>query len=90
MPFDSYKVGLLPKERIVKPEFALSPCALNSSPKKDVSTLPDILPNACIVVVTFNEFSVASEPLVISFFQFGISLFIRLATDYSDHFPHGP
>jgi hypothetical protein len=48
LPSSAEILGLLVKDSKVKPEFASSPCALNSFPKKDVSTLPDILPEAVI------------------------------------------
>ena len=46
--------------------------------------------DAVTALVTFKLFSVASEPLTISFFQFGIIFLLRLATGLPVHFPQGP
>jgi len=46
--------------------------------------------DAVTALVTFKLFSVASEPLTISFFQFGIIFLLRLGTGLPVHFPQGP
>jgi hypothetical protein len=67
---DKEKSGFLPADSNVMPELALSAWSITS--------FTAYMLEALILLTTSREFSEASDPLVISFFQFGISCSIMV------------
>ena len=57
--------------------------SLPASKTKSPDPVIKILPDPVISLITLREFSEASDPLTISFFQFGIVLQLRLVTQKS-------